>query len=55
MGQRRRRGHLLLIGGCFWGNLKLSDIKGWKFAEKNKAAKWPTVFSDGWKVADIFF
>ena len=37
------------------GNLKLSDTKGWKFAEKIRAGKWPTLFSEGWKVADTIF
>ena len=43
----------------------LSDTKGWKFAEKIglesgrqyflRVWKWPTLFCEGWKVADIFF
>ena len=36
------------------GNLKLSDTKGWKFAELFRVGKWPTFFSEGWKVADSF-
>ena len=37
------------------GNLKLSDTLGWKFDENFRDGKWPTLFSERWKVADIFF
>ena len=40
---------------AFLGNLKLSDSKGLKFAEIIMAGKWPTLFSEGWKVADTIF
>ena len=37
------------------GNLKLSNTMGWKFAEYSRGGKWPTLFYEGWKVADILF
>lgn len=36
------------------GERKFDDIKEWKLAERFRDGMWPTLFCEGWEVAETF-